>query len=300
MKTIADEPIVKDAPSQIPLHLQPRALKPGLYIVATPIGNMGDITLRALEVLHACAHIACEDTRQTGKLTHRFGIRAKLESYHDHNAAQKRPALLALAKESAVALVSDAGTPLISDPGYKLVREAVEAGIRVEALPGASSVMTALCIAGLPTDRFLFEGFLPAGAKQARDVLSELAPLPSTLVFFESAKRVAATLALMTEVLGAREACVARELTKLYEEAVRGTLPELAQRYAGADAPKGEIVLVVGPPPERVVDEAQLDMLLQQALTRLSLKDAVAETCALLSLPRGRVYARALALREQP
>ena len=223
------------APSSQTLPQPPKASLPaGLYIVPTPIGNLGDITMRALSVLTSVERIACEDTRHTGKLLTHFGIDTPMESYHDHNAEQKRPALLSLASRAAVALVSDAGTPLISDPGYKLVKEAVAKDIRVEALPGASSVMTALCIAGLPTDRFLFEGFLPTGSNQMRSALADLAPVNATLVFFESPKRIADTLAIMAELFGAREACVARELTKLHEEARRGTLPELAGYYASA------------------------------------------------------------------
>ena len=289
---------VKAERSQTPLAIHRQALAPGLYVVATPIGNLSDITLRALTVLNSADVVACEDTRQTGRLLHHFGIEAKLESYHDHNAHKKRPVLIALAEHKAVALVSDAGTPLISDPGYKLVREAAEAGVNVVAVPGASSVMAALSVAGLPTDRFLFEGFLPTSEKQAREVLQELASINATLIFFESAKRVKDTLALMRDVLGDREACVARELTKLYEEAVRGRVAELAERYANAPGPRGEIVIVVGPP-QKVSEEAMNDERIKALLKKMSLKDAVAAYAAESGLPKGKVYARALQLKEE-
>lgn len=296
------EPIVKAGSSQIDgelLTVHARPLPPGLYIVATPIGNLGDITLRALSTLRSAALVACEDTRVTGKLLRHYGINTKMEAYHDHNAAKKRPALLALAREKPVALTSDAGTPLISDPGYKLVREAVQEGIRVEALPGASSLMAALCVSGLPTDRFLFEGFLPTADGAARSILKELSDIPATLVFFESAKRVARTLALMSEILGAREACLAREITKLHEEKLHAPLAELAAHYANAAEPRGEVVLVIGPPLEdKTVNDESIDAKLRVLMKEMSLKDAVKEACALLDLPKSRVYARALALKD--
>lgn len=277
----------------------PELLPPGLYIVATPIGNLRDISARALATLASVDLIACEDTRVTGKLLHHYGITAKTLPYHDHNAAQMRPELITRIQSGArVALVSDAGTPLISDPGYKLVREAQELGLHLSAIPGASSVMAALCMSGLPTDRFLFLGFLPAGTGQARSFLEAYAQVPATLVIFESAKRVAATLALLHEMLGEREACLTRELTKLYEEAKRAPLAELAMHYATAPEPKGEVVLVIAPPLEREISEEALDSALRDALSRLKLKDAVTEVATLMNVPRNRAYARALELRK--
>lgn len=292
---------MKAQASQTPLIIHRKPLPAGLYIVATPIGNLGDITLRALETLHSAELIACEDTRMTGRLLRHFGIEGQMESYHDHNAHLKRPQLIAAAQGKPVALVSDAGTPLISDPGYKLVRGAIEAGVTVQAIPGASSIMAALCVAGQPTDRFLFEGFLPPSENQQRNVLKELSRVRTTLVFFESAKRLRDTLPVMAEILGPREACIARELTKLYEEAVHGTLPELAAHYAALPEPRGEIVIVVGPPSEELMQpsEDDMDSALRNAMTRQSLKDAVAEVCALLGAPKSKVYARALKIKEE-
>lgn len=278
---------------------QTRTLGAGLYIVATPIGNLGDITLRALETLKAADVVACEDTRVTAKLLHHYGIAAKTVSYHEHNAEAMRPKLMAeINAGRVVALVSDAGTPLVSDPGYRLVKEAVAAGLHVESLPGASSAVVALTLSGLPTDRFLFAGFLPPKEGAAREVLEELLPVRATLVFFESARRVGETLALMAEVFGAREAAVARELTKLYEEVRRSPLPALAAQYASQE-PKGEIVIVVGPPAEEKVDAAVLDKHLRAALARTSLKEAVAEVALALRVPKNVVYARALAIKEE-
>jgi 16S rRNA (cytidine1402-2'-O)-methyltransferase len=271
---------------------------PGLHLVATPIGNLRDVTWRALDTLAGADVIACEDTRVTRKLLDHYGIETPLTPYHEHNAAEARPRLLGrLGDGGAVALVSDAGTPLISDPGYKLVRAVQEAGFAVTALPGASAVLTALGVAGLPTDRFFFEGFLPPreGARRAR--LSELARIPATLVMFESGPRLAASLADLAAVLGPREAAVCRELTKRFEEVRRGDLAVLAQHYATADAPRGEIVVVVAPPPEEAPPEAEeVDALLRQALARASVKDAVAEVAAATGLARRDVYQRALTL----
>jgi 16S rRNA (cytidine1402-2'-O)-methyltransferase len=277
------------------------ALAPGLHLVATPIGNLRDVTLRALEALAAADLIACEDTRVTRKLLDHYGITTPLTPYHDHNAAAARPKLLArLAEGGAVALVSDAGTPLVSDPGFKLVREARDAGHAVTALPGASAVLAALTVAGLPTDRFLFEGFLPAKEGQRRARIIELARVPATLVLFESGPRLAAALADLAAGLGPREAAVCRELTKLYEEVRRSDLASLARDYAGAAAPRGEIVIVVAPPdPQAATTEAaDLDALLRQALERVSLKEAVGEIAAVTSRPRREVYQRALALTK--
>jgi 16S rRNA (cytidine1402-2'-O)-methyltransferase len=253
-------------------------LPPGLYIVATPIGNLGDITLRALATLAGADVIACEDTRVTHKLLDRYGIETALTPYHDHNAAEARPKILArLAQGGAVALVSDAGTPLVSDPGFKLVRAVQEAGFPVTALPGASSTLAALTVAGLPTDRFFFEGFLPPKQAGRRTRIAELARMPATLVLFETGPRLAAALSDLSAGLGAREAAICRELTKLHEEVRRGDLATLARDYANTE-PKGEIVIVVAPPPEQEQPKpAELDDLLRRALTRVSVKDAVSE-----------------------
>lgn len=279
-------------------HIRKSVLAPGLYVTATPIGNAGDISLRALETLREADLVLCEDTRVTSKLFAIHGLATKLAPYHDHNAAEMRPKILRrLEAGEAIALVSDAGTPLISDPGYKLVREAVEAGHRVTTLPGASSVLAALTLAGLPTDRFFFAGFLPPKQEARRKELGELAAIPATLVFLESANRLEDALADMSEVFGAREAAVARELTKKFEEVRRGPLAELAAHYKEAGAPKGEIVIVVGPPaPRAALCAHEIDAMLENALGRTSLKDAVAEVVSMTGLPRREIYARALAL----
>lgn len=271
---------------------------PGLYITATPIGNAGDITLRALDLLSRCDLVLCEDTRVTAKLFAIHNIQAKTAPYHDHNAAEMRPRVLKrLEAGEAIALVSDAGTPLVSDPGFKLVQEAVAAGHNVTTLPGASSVLAALTLAGLPTDRFFFAGFLSSKQEARRKELAELAAIPSSLVFLESANRLAAVLADMAAALGGREAAVARELTKKFEEVRRGTLGDLATHYEEAGPPKGEIVIVVGPPEKRAALCAhEVDAMLENALARASLKDAVAEVVAMTGLPRRDVYARALEL----
>jgi 16S rRNA (cytidine1402-2'-O)-methyltransferase len=270
---------------------------PGLHVVATPIGNLADISLRALQVLSSADAVACEDTRVTGKLVRAHGLKRPLIAYHDHNAERVRPQLIERMKNGeSVALVSDAGTPLISDPGYKLVRAAVAAGLPVTTLPGASAPLAALVVSGLPSDRFLYAGFLPAKGAARRKALGELAAVPATLVFLESARRLASALADMAERLGARPAAVTRELTKLYEEVRRGGLDELAAHYRAAGPPKGEIVVVVGPPEPGVTAAAELDARLSSALEAASLRDAVAEVAAATGLPRRQVYARALAL----
>jgi 16S rRNA (cytidine1402-2'-O)-methyltransferase len=270
---------------------------PGLVIVATPIGNAGDITLRALDVLRGADAIACEDTRVTGKLMARYGIATPLVAYHEHNAARMRPVLLdRLARDETIALVSDAGTPLVSDPGYKLVRAAIDAGVPVSAVPGASAAMAALVTSGLPPDRFLFTGFLPPRAAARRTELRELSAIRATLIVFESAGRLAETLADMAAVLGSREAVVARELTKLYEEVRRGSLADLQTHYANAPPPKGEIVILVGPPPIAEATDEAIDAALQAALATASLRDAVTAVATDLGAPRRRVYARALLL----
>ena len=273
---------------------------PGLHVVATPIGALADITLRALETLAAVDLILCEDTRVTRKLTSHYGVSTPLNAYHEHNAAEMRPKVLArLAAGERIALVSDAGTPLVSDPGYKLVRDAIEAGAAVTAAPGASATLTALVLSGLPTDRFFFEGFLPSKAQARASRIAELARIPATLVFFETGPRVAAALADLAIGLGDRPAALARELTKRFEEVRRGSLAELASELAAEPAPKGEIALVVGPPDEEApVEAADMDRALADALDRLSLKDAVAEVSAATGAPRREVYARALALSK--
>jgi 16S rRNA (cytidine1402-2'-O)-methyltransferase len=273
----------------------------GLYLVSTPIGNLRDITLRALEVLAAADLIACEDTRVSRRLLEHYAIATPLTPYHDHNADQARPRLLArLAEGAAVALISDAGTPLISDPGYKLVRAAHEAGIAVTALPGASSVLAGLAVAGLPTDSFHFAGFLPAKETARRARIAELGKIPSTLVLFESGPRVAAVLAELAAQWGPREAAVCRELTKLYEEVRRGDLPGLAGHYAQGAETRGEFVLVIGPPraDADAYDDKAVDGLLRDALARLSLKDAVSEIADVTGRPRREVYQRALTLAQ--
>lgn len=275
---------------------------PGLYIVATPIGNLRDITLRALDVLRAADLIACEDTRVTARLLAAHGLRTPTTAYHDHNAARVRPGLLRrLAAGETVALVSDAGTPLVSDPGYRLVREAIDAGIPVTAIPGASALLGALAVAGLPTDRFLFAGFLPTRDAARRKALEELAGVRATLVFFESPQRLARSLQAMADVLGPRDATVARELTKRFEETRRGALEELARHYAEAGPPKGEVVVVVGPPGAETPahDDAEVDAMLRAALATGSVKDAAAAVAARTGRPRKALYRRALALRDE-
>jgi 16S rRNA (cytidine1402-2'-O)-methyltransferase len=274
------------------------ALASGLHIVATPIGNLRDITLRALDVLAAADLIACEDTRITRRLLDHYCITAPLTPYHEHNAAAARPKLLArLAEGAALALVSDAGTPLISDPGFKLVRAAREAGHPVTALPGPSAALAALAVCGLPTDRFFFEGFLPARSMQRRTRIAEIRHLPATLVLFESGERIATCLADLVEGLGPRAAAICRELTKLHEEVRRGDLTELAAHYAGDAETRGEFVIVVAPP-EPLAEAADLDTLLREAFGRLSLKEAVAEIASVTGRPRREVYQRALALAK--
>jgi 16S rRNA (cytidine1402-2'-O)-methyltransferase len=278
-----------------------QTLPPGLYVVATPIGNTGDITFRALEVLRAADVIACEDTRTTGSFLARLGVSTALTAYHEHNAARQRPALLArLERGEAVALVSDAGTPLVSDPGYKLTRAVIDAGHPVIPIPGASAPLAALVASGLPSDRFLFAGFLPPRAAARTTALADLAPVAATLVLFESARRLPETLTAMAEGLGERPAAVCRELTKLHEEVRRGSLSELAAHYAEAGAPRGEVVIVVGPP--ATADAAgpapeDLDARLRALLAEgLGTRDAAARVATETGLPRRALYQRALAL----
>jgi len=270
-------------------------LAPGLYVTATPIGNAADITLRALEVLGNCDLIAAEDTRVTGKLLMIHGISKPLTAYNDHNAARERPKLLAqLRKGARIALVSDAGTPLISDPGFKLVREAIAEGTKVHAIPGASAVLTGLALAGLPTDRFFFMGFLPSRQGERRSALEELKNIRATLVFFESAQRLADSLSDMAEVFGIRTVAVTRELTKLHEEVRRGLLSDLAAHYEKQGAPKGEVTLIVSPPHEIEADITRIDSALDKALEFMPLRGAVDLVSEMLEAPRRIVYERAL------
>ena len=272
-------------------------LEPGLYIVATPIGNLGDITQRAAEVLRSVAAIACEDTRMTGKLMHHLGVKQRLIRYDDHASEETRDYVLALAAEQAVALVSDAGTPLISDPGYQLVRAARERGIALTSLPGPSAAIVALTLAGLPSDRFLFAGFLPAKDKARRDVLTELAAVRATLVFYETAPRLDDSLAAIDAVLPGREVAIARELTKKFEECRTGTPAELIAHYA-AHPPKGEIVLLVGPPGEPAApSELDVDTLLRAALETAKPSHAAAQVAKTTGLDRKTLYARAMELK---
>jgi 16S rRNA (cytidine1402-2'-O)-methyltransferase len=278
----------------------PRAA-PGLHLVATPIGNLGDITLRALETLAGADIIACEDTRITRRLTERFSIMVPLTPYHEHNAAAARPKILEqLAQGAAVALVSDAGTPLISDPGFKLVRDVCAAGHPVVALPGPSSVLAALAVAALPTDRFYFEGFLPAKETARRARLSELARIDATLVVFESGSRIRDSLRDLADILKHRDAAICRELTKLHEDIRRASLQELADT-ADALETRGEFVLVVGPPPANadMMTSDELDDLLLASLKESSVKDSVARAVEISARPRREVYARALELARQ-
>lgn len=276
------------------------ALTPGLYITATPIGNASDITLRALDVLKSCDAIVAEDTRVTSRLLAIHGISRPFLIYNDHNAPAVRPKLLQRLREGArLALVSDAGTPLVSDPGHKLVTAAQEEGISVFPVPGPSAALAALIVSGLPNERFLFSGFLPAKSGERRTALGELGAVPATLIFFESAQRLAETLTDMAEILGAREAAVTRELTKLHEEVRRGPLAELAAFYAKAGAPKGEITLVVGPPArqESQGNPVQIDALLAQILPFMPVRSAAALIADLTGVPRRAVYNRAIALK---
>jgi 16S rRNA (cytidine1402-2'-O)-methyltransferase len=277
-------------------------LAAGLYVVATPIGNLRDITLRALETLAAADAIACEDTRVSRKLLEHYGIATALTPYHEHNAAAARPKILArLDAGEAVALISDAGTPLISDPGYKLARVARDAGHPVHAVPGASAVLAALASSGLPTDRFLFEGFLPAKQAQRRSRIAALARIPATLILFESGPRLSDALADLAGGLGTREAAICRELTKLHEEIRRGDLATLARAYAEGAETRGEFVVVIAPPAEdEAMDDSEIDALLRRALARGSVKDAVSEVCGATGRPRRDIYRRALALAEEP
>jgi len=273
-------------------------LAPGLYIVATPIGNLGDITARAADTLCRVDRILAEDKRVTAKLLAHLGAKAPMTAYHDHSDDDLRQRILAEALIKSIALVSDAGTPLISDPGYKLVRAARAAGIAIHTLPGACAAIAALTLAGLPTDRFLFMGFLSAKAKARSEAIAEVAALRASLVLYESGPRLHDSLAALGEGLGDRPAAVIREISKLHEECVTGSLTELSARYADAP-PRGEIVIVIAPPPERSeASDGDLDTALTEALSRLSPSRAAAEVAAALGIARKRAYARALELAQ--
>ena len=271
-----------------------KALSPGLHIVATPIGNLGDLSPRAAETLRGADLILAEDKRVSAKLLAHAGARAPMKTYHDHTSEAEREAIVATLGKQAVALISDAGTPLISDPGYKLVRSARSAGHAVHSIPGPCAAIAALTLSGLPTDRFLFLGFLPPKARARAKALVEVAGVRATLVLYESGPRLGDTLAALTQQLGPREAAVVREISKLHEECVTGDLPELAERY-GKAPPKGEIVIVVGPPAaDEQPTDADLDAAIDEALSRLSPSRAAAEVAERLGLPRKRIYARAI------
>ena len=271
-------------------------LPPGLYVVATPIGNLGDLTPRAAETLRCADLILAEDKRVTAKLLSHAGSKTPLAKYNDYSSEADRDGIVARLGREAIALVSDAGTPLISDPGYKLVRAAREAGHSVYTLPGPSALVAALTLAGLPTDRFLFAGFLPAKAKARHEALAELADIRATLIFYETGPRLGDALGAMRDVLGNREGAVVREISKLYEESVTGSLTELAERYAG-NQPKGEIVVVVGPPAEKAeASDDDLDLALTEAMRDASPSRAAADVASRLKIPRKRAYARALEL----
>ncbi|MBY5534600.1 16S rRNA (cytidine(1402)-2'-O)-methyltransferase [Rhizobium leguminosarum] len=277
-----------------------RPLEPALYLVATPIGNLGDITLRALETLAGADVLACEDTRVTRVLLDRYGIQNRPFAYHEHNADEAGPRLLqALEAGRSVALVSDAGTPLVSDPGYRLAQQAITAGYRVIPIPGASAPLAALVGSGLPNDAFLFAGFLPAKDKARRDRLGELAAAPATLIFFESPHRIGATLLAAADVLGgARPASVCRELTKTYEEFRRGSLADLAAHYQQVENVKGEIVLVIGPPEPVETDEADVEAMLADLSKSMPTAGAATEAARLTGLPRKVLYQRLLEIKN--
>ncbi|QYU69951.1 16S rRNA (cytidine(1402)-2'-O)-methyltransferase [Leptolyngbya sp. 15MV] len=279
-------------------HSSDDRLEPGLYIVATPIGNLGDITLRAVDVLNRCDAVACEDTRVTGKLMKHLGIAKPLWRYDDHAGEHDRARLVAAMADRAVALVSDAGTPLVSDPGYRLVRDARAGGVAVTTLPGACAAIAGLTLSGLPNDRFLFAGFLPVKDKARREALEGLATVAATLVFYETGPRLAKSLAALAELWPARQVAVARELTKLHEECRTGMAAQLAEHYT-ANPPKGEIVLLVGPPADEEAGEVDADALLRAALADLKPSQAAGQVAKATGLDRKALYARALELRGE-
>lgn len=274
------------------------SLDPGLYIVATPIGNLGDITLRAVDILRRCDGVACEDTRVTGKLLKHLGISKPLWRYDDHSEHRDRSRLVESMRTRAVALVSDAGTPLVSDPGYRLVNDCRTEGIPVTALPGACAAVMGLTLSGLPNDRFMFAGFLPSKDKARREFLEQLAGIDATLIFYETAPRLLKSLDAIDHALPNREVAVARELTKLHEEARRGMPPGL-MAYYDANPPKGEIVLMVGPPIEEVMSAADADTLLLDALGSMKTSQAAAHVAKVTGLDRKHLYQRAMELRGE-
>jgi len=302
-KTRADRPTSGTTDDQPSGEAKGSKLAPGLHLVATPIGNLGDLAPRALSALRSADLVVCEDTRVTGKLLQLCDARRPLTPYHEHNAARMRPKILARLRAGAsVALVSDAGTPLVSDPGYKLVREAIAAGIEVIALPGPSAALAALTVSGLPSDRFLVAGFLPTRAGARQQAIAELGAVRATLVLFEAARRVPETLADLAAALGPREAALARELTKRFEEVRRGTLADLTLHYAAAGPPRGEVVLVVGPPTQAAgaLAAENLDAALEQALATMSPAAAASSVAAATGIARREVYRRAVALKAEP
>ena len=292
MSRVSDEPNSRTEPVQ--------ALDPGLYIVATPIGNLRDITLRAIDTLRAADEILAEDTRVARRLMDAYDIRAKLTPYHDHNGAKRRPEILdKLTSGAVIAQISDAGTPMVSDPGWKLARDALDAGHRVFPIPGASALLAGLVASGLASDRFMFCGFLPPKAGARKSALKALAAVPSTLVFYESGPRLVDCLQAATDTVGGeREAAVCRELTKLFEETKRGSLKSLAEQYAESGPPKGEIVILIGPPIKAEADQDAIDDALRQALATQPVKQAATEIADLFDLPKRQIYQRALALKD--
>ena len=275
-------------------------LAPGLYVVATPIGNLGDITVRALSTLAAAETVLCEDTRTSGKLMERFAIRTKLSPYHEHNAQKARPHILERLQQGAtIALISDAGMPLVSDPGYRLVKEAVELGIPVTACPGPSAVLTGLALSGLPTDRFLFAGFVPQKQGERRRLFAEFEKLKATLIFFESPHRIIETLHDLATALPGRAVAVTRELTKLHEEVLRGQAQEIAAQLAARAAVKGEITLLVGPPTEdEPVSDADIDTAINHALSTMPASKAASEVAKRFNANRAGIYQRILSRKE--
>lgn len=287
---------------QMPSHYTPNhtELASGLYLIATPIGNLSDISLRALNTLASVELIACEDTRVSKKLLNYYGISTPLESYHEHNAAEMRPKLIEKLKQGArIALISDAGTPLISDPGYKLVKQAIAENIQMIPIPGASSILAALCMAGLPTDKFCFLGFLPTGVTDATTLLSNFSHIPASLILFSTPSKCARNVQQCLDILGNRDIALCRELTKMYEEAWRGSISELLSALENGFEPRGEIVLVIAPPTiSETIDPATLDATILEHLSRLPLKSAVQEVAELYRVPRNKVYQRALELKK--
>ena len=284
--------------AEVPVETSQAPLAPGLYIVATPIGNLGDITLRAIETLRRCDGVACEDTRVTGKLLKHLGISKPLWRYDDHAEARDRERLVESLRTKAVALVSDAGTPLVSDPGYRLVNAARAEGLPVTVIPGACAAIAGLTVSGLPNDRFLFAGFLPAKDKARGDVLAGLAGIDATLVFYETAPRLAKSLAAIGAAMPYREVAVARELTKLHEECRRG-LPAGLIAWYEAHPPKGEIVLLVGPPVDHGNEEVDADALLRAALSEVKPSQAAAKVAKATGMDRRELYARAMELQRE-